>query len=118
MSRTIKRKSFLRCRQKNRRAAIRAKIVGNVGEQMVSVDGQPIDTFIIEGLRIDGEHHKQWYLEQILQALNFDLEQEKYKEALRQFQDDKDYWMNHEGMTETEALEYLKENVWEDGTPP
>ena len=30
--------------------------------------------FILEGLATDGGHHKQWYLEQILIKLGFDLE--------------------------------------------
>ena len=29
----------------------------------------------IEGLRTDGGHHKQWYLEQILAALGWDMEE-------------------------------------------
>lgn len=28
----------------------------------------------VEGLQMDGEHHKQWYLEQILTALGVDLD--------------------------------------------
>jgi hypothetical protein len=28
-----------------------------------------LDDFIAEGLQIDGEHHKQWYLEQVLLRL-------------------------------------------------
>ena len=30
--------------------------------------------FILDGLCTDGGHHKQWYLEQILIKLGFDLE--------------------------------------------
>jgi hypothetical protein len=29
----------------------------------------PLAEFIVEGLRTDGAHHKQWYLEQILEHL-------------------------------------------------
>lgn len=30
----------------------------------------------LEGLHVDGAHHKQWYLEQILKRLGVDLEKE------------------------------------------
>ncbi len=32
-----------------------------------------IDELIIEGLMTDGEHHKQWYLEQVLLRLGIDV---------------------------------------------
>lgn len=97
---------------------IPAKIAGNVGEEMINIDGEPINKFIIEALKTDGGHHKQWYLEQILIALGYNLKQEKEKEALRQFNNDKDYWMKDQKMTKKEAIDYLKENAWEEGIPP
>ena len=32
-----------------------------------------VKDLIINGLSIDGEHHKQWYLEQIAKVLGIDL---------------------------------------------
>ena len=32
-----------------------------------------IESYAISGLVTDGAHHKQWYLERILEALNVDL---------------------------------------------
>jgi len=35
---------------------------------------QKIKNLVVEGLTTDGEHHKQWYLEQVLIILGVDLE--------------------------------------------
>lgn len=34
---------------------------------------ETLKEFILDGLSTDGGHHKQWYLEQILIKLGFDL---------------------------------------------
>ena len=52
-----------------------------------------IKDFIVEGLCTDGGHHKQWYLEQVLIKLGFDLSMVK---------------------GETQALGY----DWDGGVPP
>ena len=39
------------------------------------MDAQKIKQLAINGLETDGAHHKQWYLEQILIALDLNLEQ-------------------------------------------
>ena len=36
---------------------------------------ETIYSLVISGLQIDGEHHKQWYLEQILKHLGHDVEE-------------------------------------------
>jgi len=41
---------------------------------------QKIKDLCIEGLEADGGHHKQWYLERILEELGHDLEELRKKE--------------------------------------
>lgn len=36
-------------------------------------DREAAKKFAVEGLLTDGGHHKQWYLERILEALGYDL---------------------------------------------
>lgn len=38
-----------------------------------------VEEILLEGLFVDGAHHKQWYLEQALIKLEFDLEKEFQK---------------------------------------
>jgi hypothetical protein len=37
------------------------------------LEGKTIKDIIIDALLTDGEHHKQWYLEQLLEALGHNL---------------------------------------------
>ncbi len=41
---------------------------------------EKVKNLIINGLEVDGDHHKQWYLEQILVALGYDLLKVKQEE--------------------------------------
>jgi len=36
-------------------------------------DSVDVKNLCVEGLMTDGSHHKQWFFEQILEALGFDL---------------------------------------------
>jgi len=41
---------------------------------------ETVKDLIINALETDGAHHKQWYLERILEALGFDLKTVKEEE--------------------------------------
>jgi hypothetical protein len=40
-----------------------------------------LHSLIIEALLTDGGHHKQWYLEQLLEKLGFDVRQQEKRYA-------------------------------------
>ena len=48
----------------------------NIIDKIEKIYGQKIAVLRLaaEGLEIDGEHHKQWYLEEILRTLGFDVD--------------------------------------------
>ncbi len=76
------------------------------------VDLDEIKNLCISGLRTDGGHHKQWFLEEILKELGYDLEKisrEICKEDASYDNEDPDeYWeqYNYDGL------------FWEKGVPP
>ena len=49
------------------------------------VKGKSLKQVIVAALETDGGHHKQWYLEQLLEMLGFD------KEAVRREEEKQDY---------------------------
>jgi len=43
---------------------------------------QTIKDLIMDALSIDGEHHKQWYLEEIARRLGLDIPNFAYEEGI------------------------------------
>ena len=52
-----------------------------VGERMTDEE-QTIKDLIMDALSIDGEHHKQWYLEEIARRLGLDIPNFAYEEGI------------------------------------
>jgi hypothetical protein len=42
------------------------------------IDMQKVETLVCEALVIDGDHHKQWFLEQILEEITTEERREEY----------------------------------------
>jgi hypothetical protein len=38
---------------------------------------EQVKELALDGLYTDGSHHKQWYLEEIIKAIGFDLEEQR-----------------------------------------
>ena len=47
--------------------------VHETGPGYIPLKGRDAKDLIIEGLRTDGAHHKQWYLERLADLLGLDL---------------------------------------------
>lgn len=76
------------------------------------MEKKEIKELCIEGLRIDGGHHKQWFLEEILKNLGYDLKKISKEickiEAREEGDNFEEYWeeYNYDGL------------FWEKGIPP
>lgn len=73
---------------------------------------EEIKDLCISGLRTDGAHHKQWFLEEILKKLGFNLKKIS-KELIKEE-------VSNEGEDPNEYKAYYSNDnyLWEDGIPP
>lgn len=78
----------------------------------MNIEKEELKELCISGLKTDGAHHKQWYLEEILKKLGFELKKVSREiveaEAVEENEDPGKYADNY----------CYDAYIWEDGIPP